>query len=64
MAKELPRPSPTGIPTPQPPVPQVPPLPGEPPVPDVPIREPDKEVDDANPPKPADIPITPPEQTP
>jgi hypothetical protein len=36
-------------------------LPGEPVVPDVPIKEPDEEVDDANPDRPADIPIEPPE---
>jgi hypothetical protein len=65
MAVEPPRPSPPGIPTPQPPFPKVPPLPDEPVIPDVPVRDPDEEVDDANPPRPKDIPIdTPPEQTP
>jgi hypothetical protein len=35
--------------SPQPPLPQVPPLPGEPVVPDVPDKQPDEEVPDANP---------------
>ena len=62
MLIEPPRPSPTGVPTPQPPFPKVPPERDEPPVPDVPVREPDEEVDDTNPPRPADLPIESPEE--
>jgi len=49
VMSDPPRPSPPGIPTPQPPLPRVPPLPGEPVVPDVPDKQPDEEVPDANP---------------
>ena len=59
MTIDPPRPSPPGIPTPQPPGPKVPPLPGEDVVPDVPVKDPGEEVPDANPPRPADIPIEP-----